>query len=106
MKEKLIGFQILGTAIGCGAGFALAGSIGMLGGAVCAIVIAGAAAFLLVPQVLRGEEASPVPSSAPPVSVPPEAPSRKPSEAANLDFLSIAEEMAFASQQLIWGIDQ
>ena len=27
-------------------------------------------------------------------------------ERPDVDFLSIAEEMAFASQQLIWGIDQ
>lgn len=106
VKEKLIGCQILGTAAGCAIGFALAGSVGTLFGAVIAIVIAGALACVIVPQALKGREAPSVREAVPAPMTPPQPAERPSVQGADFDFLGIAEEMAFASQQLLWGIDQ
>lgn len=106
MKEKLIGSQILGAAVGCAIGFALAGSIGNVLSAVLAIVIAGALACVLVPQALKGSETLPAREPAPQTSASPKQGERTHVQATEFDFLGIAEEMAFASQQLLWGIGQ
>lgn len=108
MKEKIIGCAALAAAIGGGVGAAAAGGLGVLGGALIAAVLAGviaAIAAAVAGQAPAAQETAGIPLPAPVPSAAPAAPDAR-AEKPDVDFLSIAEEMAFASQQLIWGIDQ
>lgn len=107
MKEKIIGCAALAAAIGGGVGAAAAGGLGVLGGALIAAVLAGVIAAIAAAAAGQGaaqeaQETAEAPLPAPAAPVAPAARAEKP----DVDFLGIAEEMAFASQQLIWGIDQ
>ena len=113
MKEKIIGCSAAGSAIGAGIGAgigaALSGSIGVPGSVFGAAVIAGAFAAAAA-AVCRGRREETLPAPPPAAEAPVKAdrqalPAAR-MQRADVDFLSIAEEMAFASQQLIWGIDQ
>lgn len=110
MKEKIIGCSTAGAAIGAGVGAALSGSIGVPGSAVSAAVLAGVLAAAAAAACLgRREETLPAASSVAEAPVRADAQKVLPAahtQSSDVDFLSIAEEMAFASQQLIWGIDQ
>ncbi len=109
MKEKIIGCSAAGSAIGAGIGAALSGSIGVPGSVFGAAVIAGAFAAAAAAACRgRREETLPAPPHAAeaPVKADRQALPAARMQRADVDFLSIAEEMAFASQQLIWGIDQ
>ena len=109
MKEKIIGCSAAGSAIGAGIGAALSGSIGVPGSVFGAAVIAGAFAAAAA-AACRGRREETLPAPPPAAEAPVKAdrqalPAAR-MQRADVDFLSIAEEMAFASQQLIWGIDQ
>lgn len=114
MKGKLILCHVLCTAIGCAAGGLAASGIGVFGGAVLAIVVAGALGSIGISKVVAEDE--PVPSMQP--GLKPAGQNRQGAEAVTaasggtsrpdlkVDMLGLAEEMAFASQQLVWGISQ
>lgn len=113
MKGKLIVCQILCTAVGCIAGALAASSIGVLGGAVLAIVLASAIGAVGIGKIVE-EDTIPTyqPTMKPAVKATAPAPVAKPAAPAapaklpKADMLGLAEDMAFASQQLVWGIGQ
>lgn len=115
MKGKLILCHVLCTAIGCIAGGVAASGIGVFGGAVLAIVVAGVLGSIGISKVMAEDE--PMPSMQPVLK--PAAKSTAVEKAASpaasggvsvpelkVDMLGLSEEMAFASQQLVWGIGQ
>ncbi|MBR0328184.1 MAG: phosphate/phosphite/phosphonate ABC transporter substrate-binding protein [Selenomonadaceae bacterium] len=115
MKGKLILCHVLCTAIGCIAGALAASGIGVFGGAVLAIVVAGVLGSIGISKVMAEDE--PMPSMQPVLK--PAAKSTAVEKAASpaasggvsvpelkVDMLGLSEEMAFASQQLVWGIGQ
>lgn len=111
MKSKLIVCQVLCTAVGCIAGALAASSLGSLGGAVVAIVLAGILGAVGVGKIVEDDV---LPTYQPTMKPAVKAPEAKPQPQAaaqpvNLpktDMLGLAEDLAFASQQLVWGIGQ
>lgn len=115
MKGKLILCHVICTAIGCIAGGVAASGIGVFGGAVLAILVAGVLGSIGISKVMAEEE--PIPAMQPVLK--PAAKSMAVEKAAapaasggvsvpelKVDMLGLSEEMAFASQQLVWGIGQ
>ncbi len=103
MNGKLIGCQILSTAVGCIVAAMAAASIGTAGSILLAVVIAGVLGTIGIrsitaqPSVEAGKPAAPAPVKA--AAQKTDAP-----VCVTMDLLDISEEMAFASQQLIWGL--
>lgn len=114
MKGKLILCHVLCTAVGCIAGALAASGIGVFGGAALAIVVAAVLGSIGISKVVAEEEGIPTmkPVLKPAVKNQPEkAASVSPGTNAavpelKVDMLGLSEEMAFASQQLVWGIGQ
>ncbi len=105
MNGKLIGCQILSTAVGCIIAAMTSGSVGTAGSILLAVVIAGILGTVGVRSITSQtalESAKPVVPAASPVI------SARKAELSTgetkVDLLDISEEMAFASQQLIWGL--
>jgi len=111
MKEKLILCHVLCTAIGCIVGALAASSIGILGAALLAVAVAAVLGGIGITKVLAEDEAVPTmkpvlkkPAQAEPAASAPVQAAAAPA-ASNVDFLGLSEQMAFASQQLVWGIN-
>lgn len=115
MKGKLILCHVLCTAIGCIAGALAASDMGIFGGAALAIVVAAVLGGIGISRVVAEEEG--VPSMQPAIKPMKPAVQREREASApavngaakagkNVDMLGLAEEMAFASQQMVWGIAQ
>jgi phosphate/phosphite/phosphonate ABC transporter binding protein len=107
MRNKLIGFQVLTVAVGCLVSIFFAPVAGSAGGAILGIVIAGILGGIGITVLWRQQ----------PVLVADVRPEAAINEQVNVnekavvadadesfDFLGVSEEMAFASQQLIWGL--
>ena len=114
MKGKLILCHVLCTAIGCIAGALAASGMGVFGGAVLAIVVAGVLGSIGISKVMAEDE--PIPTMQPvrkPAVQNGQVEKAAPAAAGGtalpelkVDMLGLSEEMAFASQQLVWGISQ
>ncbi len=108
MNGKLIGCQILSTAVGCIVAAMATSSIGTAASIVLAIVIAGVLGTIGIRSITAQTpqtEVRPQPQAKPQTVSKTTAPTVASVSAANdVDLLDISEEMAFASQQLIWGI--
>lgn len=108
MKEKLMLCQVLCTAIGCIAGALASSAIGIAGAAILAIVVAGILGSIGVTKIVAEEDVYPAikPPAAKPVQQPQsKAAAPKAIMDSNVDFLGLSEQMAFSSQQLVWGIN-
>ena len=111
MKGKLILCQVLCTAIGCVAGALAASSMGAFVGAALAVVVASVLGGLGISRILAEEEDIPTmrpalkPAAAPKPAVLRAAQPAKAMDS-RVDLLGLSEEMAFASQQVVWGINQ
>ncbi|MCR5176565.1 MAG: phosphate/phosphite/phosphonate ABC transporter substrate-binding protein [Anaerovibrio sp.] len=106
MKTKLILCQVLSAAVGCIAGALLSSSLGTAVAIVVGVIVAGAIGAFGVNTILKDSNAI---SGTPPVPAvrPAERIAKKPQIVKHdIDMLSISEEMAYASEQLLWGIDQ
>ena len=110
MKKKLILCQIVSAAIGCVAGAFFGSSLGTIGAIIAGVVIAAIVGTIGINTLLKDGE---VPASSQPVARPAARIAReRPAEPVatkahtDIDMLGISEEMAYASQQLLWGIDQ
>lgn len=109
MKGKLILCHILCTAIGCIAGALAASSMGIFSAAAVAVVIAALLGAIGISKVLEEEDGIPTlqPVARPaektvPVAAEPATKAAK----EDFDILGLSEKMAFASQQLVWGVNQ
>ena len=103
MKSKLILCQVLSAAIGCIIGALLGSALGIVAG----IVVAGGIGAAGVNSILKGgEPVSPKPALKPATRIARESVAPVRADKSNIDLLGISEEMAYASQQLLWGIGQ
>ena len=107
MKSKLIVCQVLSTAVGCIAGAIAASAMGMAGGVILAIVLAGVLGTVGINVIFGQEDAVTKPAASsvqPALSKKAELKPASGSLMEEVDILGVSEEMAFASQQLLWGI--
>ncbi len=109
MRGKLILCHVLCTAIGCIAGALAASGLGVFGGAAVAVLVAAVLGAIGISKVLEEENGVPTfqpiaKPAAKPVPVATEPASKVAKD--DFDMLGLSEEMAFASQQLVWGINQ
>lgn len=105
MKKKLIICQVICAAVGCIAGGLTQGSIGTVGAIALGIVVAGILGAIGVNSVLSEvQTAAPVPRPAERIA-PEKIKESIQSKDMDVDMLGISEEMAFSSQQLIWGLN-
>ena len=103
MKSKLILCQVLSAAIGCIIGALLGGALGIVAG----IVVAGGIGAAGVNSILKGgEPVSPKPAVRPADRISRESSTVSKQVKPDVDMMGISEEMAYASQQLLWGIGQ
>lgn len=103
MKSKLILCQVLSAAIGCLIGALLGGALGVVAG----IVVAGGIGAAGVNSILKGgEPVSPKPAVRPADRISKESAAVSKKIKPDVDMMGISEEMAYASQQLLWGIGQ
>ena len=110
MKVKLILCHVLCTAIGCITGALAASGLGVFVGAILAVVVAALLGSFGISKILAEEEDIPTmkPVLKPAVE---KAPAPVVAKAVSMkeprmDLLGLSEEMAFASQQVVWGINQ
>ena len=99
MNGKLTGCQILSTIAGCIAAFITMDALGTAASICLAAAIAGIIGAVTIPRLTASEAAIPQPQERMPAK------NDTASAAKDIDLLDISEEMAFASQQLIWGLD-
>lgn len=109
MKAKLILCQIVSAALGCVAGAFFSGSLGVFGAVIVGVIVAGLVGTIGINTLLKNEEIQVKHSQ--PVVRPAERLARErslpqQSSLSDVDMLGISEEMAYASQQLLWGIGQ
>lgn len=110
MKGKLILCHVLCTAIGCIAGALAASGLGVFVGAIIAVVVAALLGSFGISKIVAEEEDIPTMK---PVLKPAVEKASAPAAAKavsmkdpRMDLLGLSEEMAFASQQVVWGINQ
>ena len=110
MKGKLILCHVLCTAIGCIAGALAASGMGVFGGALLAVVVAAVLGAVGISKIVAEEEDIPTmkPVLKPAVQKAPVPVAPQPAKVqhSDMDLLGLSEEMAFASQQVVWGINQ
>ena len=110
MKGKLILCHVLCTAIGCIAGALAASGMGVFGGALLAVVVAAVLGAVGISKIVAEEEDIPTmkPVLKPAVQKAPAPVAPQPAKVqhSDIDLLGLSEEMAFASQQVVWGINQ
>ncbi|MDY5329854.1 MAG: methyl-accepting chemotaxis protein, partial [Anaerovibrio sp.] len=110
MKGKLILCHVLCTAIGCIAGALAASGMGVFGGALLAVVVAAVLGAVGISKIVAEEEDVPTmkPVLKPAVQKAPVPVAPQPAKVqhSDMDLLGLSEEMAFASQQVVWGINQ
>ena len=110
MKGKLILCHVLCTAIGCIAGALAASGMGVFGGALLAVVVAAVLGAVGISKIVAEEEDIPTmkPVLKPAVQKAPAPVAPEPAKVqhSDMDLLGLSEEMAFASQQVVWGINQ
>ena len=110
MKGKLILCHVLCTAIGCIAGALAASGMGVFGGALLAVVIAAVLGAVGISKIVAEEEDIPTmkPVLKPAIQQAPVPVAPQPAKVqhSDMDLLGLSEEMAFASQQVVWGINQ
>ena len=111
MKQKLILCQVISAAVGCIIGAFLGSSIGAIGAVIAGIIVAAVVGTIGINTVMKDDGSAP--RSSQPAVRPADRLAKERSAApapsnviSDIDMLGISEEMAYASQQLIWGIDQ
>ncbi len=110
MKTKLILCQIVSAAIGCIAGAFFGSSLGTVGAIIAGVVVAAVIGTIGINTLLKDEDV-PARTAQPVVRPADRIAKERPKEtsaavSSDIDMLGISEEMAYASQQLLWGIDQ
>lgn len=106
MKNKLIMCQVLCTAAGCIAGALVSSVAGALGGIILGVIVGGGLGAVAINSMAGELGAAPAPAAKPAPAAP--TPAQRVAAApvdADVDMLGISEEMAFASQQLLWGLN-
>ena len=101
--RKLILCQALCTAIGCIAGAWAASSMGILAGALVSAALIALSSGFCIGRILGDMED--MPAMKPAAALKP-APKAARAMDGRVDLLGLSEEMAFASQQVVWGINQ
>lgn len=107
MKNKLILGQAVTTLVGCAIGGLLMSSAGTFVGIVTAIVLSVGLGAVVVAKLNVAEAPTPAEIRAERLAAPVETPASAAEQynGSDFDMLGLAEEMAFASQQLSWGIN-
>ena len=111
MKGQLILCQILCTAVGCIVGALALSSVGTIGAAFLTLLVAVVLGAIGLSKIVADDMSVPTmrPAAKPEVkkAAPKAAPAAQPAKlSSNIDMLGMSEEMAFSSQQLVWGIGQ
>ena len=111
MKGQLILCQILCTAVGCIVGALALSSVGTIGAAFLTLLVAVVLGAIGISKIVADDMSVPTmrPAAKPEVkkAAPKAAPAAQPAKlSSNIDMLGMSEEMAFSSQQLVWGIGQ
>lgn len=106
--RKLILCQALCTAVGCSAGAWVTAGMGVFAGAMAAAAIIALSSGFCIGRILGDMEDMDLSAMQPAGQIKPVVvgPNAAPAKDSRVDFLGLSEEMAFASQQVVWGINQ
>ena len=105
MKGKLVLCHVLCTAIGCAVGALAASSMGVFAGALLAVVVAAVLGGIGMSRIVDEDGVPDIKPVLQKVRAGSASQNLKAQEP-QMDLLGLSEEMAFASQQVVWGINQ